>query len=130
MSLETGLLDLLKANSSIKSIIGSHFRTEWRDQNSKKPAVVITRISGGKDSALDMSNHFNTARIQIDCFADSYEKTKTLAELVKGVLHGYKGPASTYQVETLQLDNEIDLGETIGDRIDRRVALDFFVLYL
>lgn len=130
MSLEAELLDILKGNTNIVAMVSNRMRLEWLDQHSDKPAIVISRISGGRDSSLNMSDFFRRARIQVDCFAGRYEKAKELAEMVADALHGYSGAAGTYQIETLTLENEIDLGEQDGLNKTRRVALDFLIVYL
>lgn len=130
MSLQSEVLTLLAAQSSITDLVGSRLSKEWPEQNTVLPAISLTRVSGGKDSALDMSNHFSRARIQIDCFASTHEGATTLADIVKDYLHGYKGAAGSFQIETMSNDNEIDLGENEGDRNDRRVSLDFLIIYL
>ena len=66
----------------------------------------------------------------MDCFANTYSDVKDLAEAVTDVLHGFKGTAGPYTIETAIQENELDLGEKEGDESTRRVALDFSFIYL
>jgi len=131
MAVETALVDLLAADGTVSGLVGTRLRHEWLDQNATYPAIIVTRISGGRESGLSAStDYWERARIQVDCFGNTYTETKSLGDAVKDVLHGFKGAAGSYQVGSCALDNEVDLGELDGDRGERRVSLDFSVLYL
>jgi hypothetical protein len=129
MSLEQELLSLVAADAGV-SAFSPETRTEWRDQNATGNYIIATRISGSRESALQQSNQFRRARVQFDCFADDYSTVKDLAEAVTDFLHGFKGTAGPYTVETSVNENELDLGEQDGDESTRRVALDFSFIYL
>lgn len=129
MSLEAEILNLLAADAPVAAIVGNRLRLEWLDQNTTQPAIALTRISGGREPGLNPANYFSRARVQIDCQAATYETTKTLAAAVVSVLHGYNGPAGAYQIDSITLDNETDLGVQAGDYQSRRVMLDFDILY-
>lgn len=131
MSIEVELMNRLAADGTVSGLVGSRIRAEWVDQNSAYPAISVLRVSGGRNSGLDASNdYWNTARIQVDCWADTYSEARALADAVTSSLHGFKGAAGAFQVESLLLENLSDLGEQVGDRVHRRASLDFFVLYL
>ena len=128
MSLETAILDLLAADSAVFALTGDNLRHEWLEQDTPYPAVTITRISTAPeyDLALDP---LNRVRIQVDCFAKSFDEVRELADAVIAELHGYNGAAGTFSIDSITLDNEVSLGEKDGDQVTRRVSLDFFVTY-
>lgn len=129
MSLENNLLEVLAGAAAVTAIAGSNLRQEWRDQNDTGPAVTITGISNSPEYALDVSNAFYRARVQLDCFGDTFEQTSDLADAVRGALHGYSGTADGLAIDSVTFENSTTLGEQIGDRKIRRLSLDFFVKY-
>lgn len=129
MSIEIELLRLLEADGTVSAFSEIRFRTEWRDQNTSGNYVIATRVSGRRESALNGGDFWQFARVQFDCFSDSYSTVKAIAAAVTDVLHGYTGAAGAYQVGAISLANEIDLGEQEGDLATRRVALDFSITY-
>lgn len=129
MSLESEILDVLALSSAVTILTGSRLRFEWPDQDTEIPAVVLTRVGGGRESALASANYFEDALLQLDCFADTYATVKALAAAVKAALHGYTGSAGSFTIAGVYLRNETDLSEKDGDFERRRVSLDFSVSF-
>ena len=130
MSLESLLLDRLEADATVSGIVGKRLYHEWRSQGVSKAAVVVTRISGFHDYSLTTTNRFNRARLQFDCFDSTFEKTRTLADAVIAELIGTSGALGSFNIQSISLENELSLGEQDGDNTQRRISLDFVVVYL
>lgn len=130
MSLEKQLLEILAADAAVFAIAGDNLRHEWRDQNDRDPGVVITAISETPEYALDLGDAFNRSRMQVDCFAESFELVRDLAAAVRAALHGYSGTAGSYSIDSITFENSSSLGEQDGDRIIRRISSDFLITHI
>jgi hypothetical protein len=101
-----------------------------RPQGSALPAAVLNRISGGPLYADDGEVGLEQARIQIDCWAETYTAAKRLARAVTACLSAFEGTVGTTAFEFIELENERDLREGGSDSASYpfRTALDFIVL--
>ncbi|MEO1035226.1 MAG: DUF3168 domain-containing protein [Pseudomonadota bacterium] len=129
MSIEIEVANLLQADAGVAAIAPTINMEFVHEQNATGPQIVITRVSGNIEPELDPANPWRRARLQIDCYDDDYRKTKALAAAVESGFWAYQGPAGSYQIDNVSLDNVSDLSERDSDKIDRRVSLDFLVLY-
>ena len=92
-------------------------------RNPSFPLMRYQRITTGRTSAIDGTNTGPTeATIQIDCMALTYSEAKTLADSVRGVLHGYIGTWGTLTAHFVSLQTENDLSEQDGDDITHWVS--------
>lgn len=130
MSLENQLLEILAADATVFALAGDNLRHEWRDQNDRSPGVTIFRISDAAEFELDLAaTAFERSRVQLDCFAEIFEECSELADAVRSALHGYSGVSGAYTIDSITFENRVSLGEQDGDRVQRRISLDFFVKY-
>lgn len=128
MSLESEIAQYLSDDVTISGL-SPEIRLEWSDQNTSGKRIVLTRISGSIEPGLDITDRWQRCRLQIDCFDDSYSGMKALSQAVIDAFFGYQGTLGAYRIDSVGLDNEQDLSEIEGDFIDRRVSLDFSILY-
>ena len=93
------------------------------------PAVVLTRISGGPLYADDGEVGLEQARIQVDCWAETYAAAKLLARAVAACLSAFEGTVGATVFQFIELDIEQDLREGGGNAAAYpfRTALDFLV---
>ena len=130
MSLENQLLEILAGDDAVFALAGDNLRQEWRDQNDRSTGATITRISDAAEYELNLgATAFERSRVQIDCFAEVFEECSDLADAVRSALHGYSGTAGAYTIDSITFENRVSLGEQDGDRVQRRISLDFFVKY-
>lgn len=130
MSLEKQLLEILAADAAVFALAADNLREEWRDQNDRDTGATIARISDSAEFELDFAaDAFERTRVQIDCFAEVFEECSDLADAVRAALHGYKGAAGAYTIDSIKFENRASLGEQDGDRGQRRISVDFFVKY-
>lgn len=92
-------------------------------QGSSLPAVTYFRVSTDRIATASLSGHNArvNARVQIDCWADTYANSKSLASAVKSVMLS----ATTFTALSV---SERDLYEP--DTEVYRVSADFSVWYL
>jgi hypothetical protein len=87
------------------------------------PLVRYQRISTDRQNSIDGSNVGVTETgLQIDCISDSYDEAKTLADSVRGILHGYIGAWGTLTARFVHLQTENDFYEEDGDRVTHWVS--------
>lgn len=84
--MEKDLIDLLLANAPLVSLVGDRVTPVARTQGDPLPAVVTMRISGAPEYADDGEVGIQNARMQIDCWGESYESAKDLAAAVTTAL--------------------------------------------
>ena len=87
IELETGLYSLLSGNSPQTSALGRIYPRLL--QGVTFPAVRYQRISATRLQSLDSNVGVAAVSMQIDCMAATYTETKTLADEVRVILHGY-----------------------------------------
>jgi hypothetical protein len=79
-------------------------------QGEQLPAVVIHRIDGARDYAMQGPTGLVSSRLQIDCWAKTYTAAKTLARAVAAVLSGIRD--DDIGIQGVFIDSERDLGES------------------
>jgi hypothetical protein len=115
MTIEKGLITYLEGQASITAIIGNGDSPETiraypmiLPQDWTAPAITFQRISANRWRHLAGPAGRNAVRVQIDCYAATYNGAKTLAEAVRGVLDGYTGTMGTFTVGAVSLENDLD----------------------
>ena len=122
MSLENQLLEILAGDDAVFALAGDNLRQEWRDQNDRSTGATITRISDAAEYELNLgATAFERSRV--------FDVCSDLADAVRSALHGYSGTAGAYTIDSITFENRVSLGEQDGDRVQRRISLDFFVKY-
>ena len=91
-------------------------------QKATYPLIRYQRITTERNLALDGNVGVTEATIQVDCMAKSYSDSKTLADEVRVLLHGYKGAWSTLTARLIKLDTENEFSEHDGDNVTYRVT--------
>ena len=129
--MEKDLLALLLASASVGAIVGTRITPIAREQGGILPAVTLQRISGGPEYADDGEVGIQGARVQFDCWGDTYASVKDLAIAVTNELSAVQDVtqgATTFIY--ILLEEERDAGREAGSNADEylyRVSLDFMV---
>ncbi len=102
-------------------------RVHWseREQGEGFPAVVLNRISGGRDYHMEGASGLVQSRIQADCWALTYKDALKLSRAVRGALSGYRGgdtQGAFIEAERQSVEKEAD-----GAQRYFRVSLDFMI---
>jgi len=131
MALETDMLEYLKADATVQSLVGDRVWPNMRPQGSDYPAVTIQRISGGRMYADDGEVGLTQARVQVSSWGKSYTDAKGVAQAVVGRLSATRDVtqgATTFLYITLE--NELDLREGGGGQAEylHQIVSDFDVL--
>ena len=118
--LEKGLYTLITSNSP-QTLAASRVYPRL-PQGVTFPAVRYQRISTSRVQALDSAVGVTEATVQVDCMAESYSESKTLADSVRVILHDYMGSWGTLLARHVSLDSENDFYEQDGDRVTHWVS--------
>lgn len=129
MALEAAFIGLLLADASITAVVGQRVHPVFRTQGEALPAIVCTRISGQPGYADDGEIGLETARMQVDCWGETYGAAKGLADIVRARLSAFEGVFSGVNFSYIMLDEVRDLREIGSNQPEYlfRVAMDFIV---
>lgn len=130
MTLEEGLRAHLLADAGV-SALTTRVLPEFMRQGTGYPAITYALIGEQRQNTLGGPMGLITARIEIDCFAgQDYDQAKELAAAVLAALDGHTGSLGGFPVQYIYSEGGArDLAEVDGDREERRVSIDFAVIY-
>lgn len=129
--MEEALFDVLKTHAALTALVGTNpARIYWMraPQGSPKPYVVLQAISSVPDVTHGGPSGLVAARVQADCYSDSYGTAKTVARAVTGRLSGFRGSSSGVVFDGVFKDAERDEyeDEASTDKLFR-VSMDFII---
>ena len=127
MTIEEGLVAYVLAQSAITTLIGTRIMPAPLRQESSLPAISYQLISVRDDVLHDGPQGLPDARIQLDCWADTYAGAKTLAAAIKTAVHAYRGLMGTVNVQRAKVENIVDGFEVNTGR--QRVIMDVLLMY-
>lgn len=127
MTIEEGLVAFVLAQSAITTLIGTRIMPSPLRQNAALPAISYQLISVADDILHDGPQGLPDARIQLDCWADTYAGAKALAAVVKTAVHAYAGLMGTVNVQRAKVENVVDGFEPNTGR--QRVVMDVMLMY-
>ena len=134
MSIESGLVAHLLADSAVAAIIGEKVHPGVIPQGGTPPAIVYTRVSSIRTLDMDGPGTLVEVRLRIDCWHTSYAGVKSLADAVRSALNGVgiTSPRTlgAEPVQLVYLDNDGDQPSFDGDQRDHRVSQDWIVIHL
>jgi hypothetical protein len=104
--------DELIANASVLALVSERIYPQEAAQSAAMPYIVYQRVSSVPQAVATGTNATTETRIQFQIVDDNYDDARTLADLVKGVLHGWSEPTGTPSVSGCDLVMDMD-GESI-----------------
>jgi hypothetical protein len=126
--LESELANFILLGPGIAGLIGDRITPVVLVQNSPLPAVTYqsiakTRLRVHGDGPTGLCDSL----IQVDCWAERYNQCKTLADLIRVYLDGYKGLMGSVRVQQTILVTERDDFE--DEREIHNVSMDFRITH-
>ena len=88
--IESGLVSLLKSDPEISALVGSRVYPVIVPATATYPCLSYHTVSKPPEVTLDKSAQ-ETARIQIDCWGNSYSSVKALQQKLHTLLDGFLG---------------------------------------
>lgn len=94
-------------------------------QETAKPFIVLSRVSGVRDYHLQGASGYVASRVQVDSYADSYTEAKSVARATIDALSGHRGGA----IQGIFIDSERDLPTTDAGEVNQlfRTSVDFII---
>ena len=125
--MEEEIRALLLADSGVSSHAGDRINFGSHPQGANLPAIVLNTISDTEEYTLQGPDGVAEARIQTDCYAETYGAAKRLSRAVLSLLSGYQG-GSLQGVFRAGARDGREGGSNEAER-PYRVSLDFMVRY-
>jgi hypothetical protein len=89
--IESDLKAYLAADAAILALVGSRIYPLKLPQAPTLPALTYQKISGSRVTSLSGYSGLSHPRMQIDCWASTYEQVKDVAAAVVTALDAYPG---------------------------------------
>ena len=128
MSVQTALVAIKTADSTLNTLIGTRFYPDVLPQTKAFPAVRFQIISRTRGYTFGLVAQLNRPRVQMDGYAASSIDRTTLASAMRGAFMGYRN-SSAIGGETIQgirLDDEEESIEMLDTGTEAyRVRMDF-----
>lgn len=129
--MEEALVAYIIAASGVTALLGTTAtRVYWGNapQNTAKPYVVLTRISGVRDYHQTAASGLVASRVQADCYGLTYASAKGVARALEARLSGYRGTTGGEVFGGIFLDAERDMydDDSTPDKLFR-TSLDFII---
>jgi hypothetical protein len=103
---------------TLESLVGGRCYPLQMPQSPDYPTIVYSRIASAPQNRLEGGASLDQVRIQVDCYAETYDGAKTLSDSVRSAMQ-----AAAFKA-TLQSDMDIFEGEL---KNIYRVMMDFYV---
>lgn len=123
MAVESDIYTRLINHSGVIGIVASRIYPLTLPQNTAYPALTYFKVSDVPEHAMGADADIKTTRIQVSCWADTYNVAKALEAQVKLALSRYR---SGY-IKDCFLEGSIDLYDS-GEGI-YQIPVDFIVFY-
>lgn len=97
-----------------------------RPQGSPLPAVVLTLVSAPDDLTLNGPSGFVGARVQVDCWADSYLAARDVGDALRAAAAGIAGTRDGWRFDSAPVAGAADGHEVVDGgliKFRRRVDL-------
>jgi len=118
---------LLCADAAVAALVGARVYSGNGPQEATLPAVVITRISTTRELAHSGPSGLAEARLQVSCYARTYDQAKDLAAKVVACLDGYSGTVGGEKIQRAEVVNELDFYD--ADLDEHHVPVDVMVTF-
>lgn len=129
--MEEGIIARLLATSGVTALVSARVYPGRRPQASPLPAIDVSSIGGAPIYTDDGESGLASARIEVNCWGETYTSAKTVARAVKASLSAFVGTAGGITFQNVLLDAERDFNESGGNASEYlfRTNLDVIVWF-
>jgi len=134
--LPTALYSYISNTASITNLIGSgtscRLYPGGAEQDETRPYIVYYIISDLEYHILTGAEGMSQARVQLECWADTYLAAHQMADTVRKALDGYQGYWETTIIKKCFLDNQTDSVYDDPEKHEDRiygVLCDYSIMY-
>lgn len=111
----------------LTTLVGNRINWNTRPQITSMPALNLTKISAVRSYQMLGSSGLVSARVQIDCWATSFESVMEVSRAVITLLSGTRFTDGGIQFQAIFLDSERHFFEEEAAERFHRVSLDFII---
>ena len=129
--MEEAIRTRLLATAGVTALVSQRVYCGSRPQGGTLPDIIINRISGAPVYTDDGESGLATARLEIDCWGETYAAAKNAARAVIASLSAYVGTSGATTFQYVLLDAERDFREGGGNASEYpfRTNLDFIIWF-
>lgn len=102
MSIEQAVYERLKNDAAVTALVAQRISAVILPQGQQLPALSYSIVSLVPTNAMDGDGGKDSARVQIDSWAATYEQVKALARTVRGAM--VPEPSDNFALLLLELD--------------------------
>lgn len=121
--MENGLYSHLSGDSTITDIVGTNIYGGQVAQHATAPFVRFFRVGAYRVHSTLGPNGLANPRMQIDCYASTYQGVKELADAVRKSVNGFRGAMGSVNIGGSRLVSEFDSFD--NDEQIYRISMDF-----
>jgi len=121
---------ILIYDDAVLAIIVARVYPVSAPQNATLPYIVYQIVGSETLYHADNEAGLQATRMQIDCYAETYDAAYDLADKVRLALSGYTGLISTILIRGIFLESQQDLSEPTVERGEKplmRISADYEV---
>ena len=124
--MQSALVARLKSAAPIAGIVGSRIYWTKVPQDTDLPYIRMQTISDERPADLEEYDAARETRVQVDCFAESYQTARALAE---AVIYSTAEPAtiSGVRLGRTKAEGPRDLGEDIAGKFIHQLSIDLLI---
>ncbi len=119
------IYSILSNAQAVATICSNRIYPRTAAQSAALPYVVYNQISRVPNANKDRSKQVETYRMQVDCYAATYDQATALADAVNDALSFYSGTVGTTKVDIIVFENENDVYDQETDV--QRKSQDFMI---
>ncbi len=125
--MEEALVAVLLADAALAAIVGPRITWQVRPQGDALPAIVLQRVSGARDYAMEGPTGLVQSRVQMDCWSVTYASALAVARALRNLLSGLRTEAGGTELQGCFIDLERHSFEKDGEAAQafHRVMIDF-----
>ncbi len=129
--MEAALIARLLGTAGVASLVGARVYPGSRPQGDQLPGIVLNWISGAPVYTDDGEAGLSSARVQIDCWGDTYSSAKDVAQAVRASLSAFLGTVSGVTFQNILIEDERDDREKGLNDAEYlyRTNIDFIIWY-
>ena len=124
MGIESDLYGYLSTYAGLTALISTRIYPLVAPQNVTKPYCTYQKISLERKYSHGGYSGLQRPRLQVSCYAETYEQSRAVADQVIAALEAWPGAAN---IQAVFIENEIDLYDP--DTGLQYIPVDFFCYY-
>lgn len=118
------------SDATITAVVDLRVYPDILPQDTTLPAITYQQIGGFRGQVMDGVDGMVNARYQINCWDDTYEGARYLANVVNAVLNSFSGVVGTVKIfsmvfelegDILNMSENTEVTKTYGKRLDFRI---------